>query len=209
MRISLHESNDEKEFRKLYEEYYAPFCIYAKRFINDMAICEDIVSDVFASLWDKRNSIELKKDTATAYLKICVRNSCLNYLKHLEYEWNYNELCQKQPPVYATESDSVYTLNELYDMLFKALERLPQNYRIVFTKNFFEGKTHQFCEPDCSEDIAYSHTNEHTDDRWDQHQNALDRILKHLVPPIKYRADHPGPMCSVKICQASKKLLDR
>ena len=142
MRISLHESNDEKEFRKLYEEYYAPFCIYAKRFINDMAICEDIVSDVFASLWDKRNSIELKKDTATAYLKICVRNSCLNYLKHLEYEWNYNELCQKQPPVYATESDSVYTLNELYDMLFKALERLPQNYRIVFTKNFFEGKTH-------------------------------------------------------------------
>ena len=127
MRISLHESNDEKEFRKLYEEYYAPFCIYAKRFINDMAICEDIVSDVFASLWDKRNSIELKKDTATAYLKICVRNSCLNYLKHLEYEWNYNELCQKQPPVYATESDSVYTLNELYDMLFKALERLPQN----------------------------------------------------------------------------------
>lgn len=107
-----------------------------------MAICEDIVSDVFASLWDKRNSIELKKDTATAYLKICVRNSCLNYLKHLEYEWNYNELCQKQPPVYATESDSVYTLNELYDMLFKALERLPQNYRIVFTKNFFEGKTH-------------------------------------------------------------------
>ena len=142
MRISLHESNDEKEFRKLYEEYYAPFCIYAKRFINDMAICEDIVSDVFDSLLDKRNSIELKKDTATAYLKICVRNSCLNYLKHLEYEWNYNELCQKQPPVYATESDSVYTLNELYDMLFKALERLPQNYRIVFTKNFFEGKTH-------------------------------------------------------------------
>ena len=49
-----------------------------------MAICEDIVSDVFASLWDKRNSIELKKDTATAYLKICVRNSCLNYLKHLD-----------------------------------------------------------------------------------------------------------------------------
>lgn len=142
MRIFLHESNNEKEFRKLYEEYYAPFCIYAKRFINDISICEDIVSDVFASLWDKRESIELKKDTATAYLKICVRNSCLNHLKHQEYEWSYNELCQKQSPVYATEPDSVYTLNELYDMLFKTLERLPPNYRIVFAKSFFEGKTH-------------------------------------------------------------------
>ena len=36
----------------------------------------------------------------------------------------------------------LFRSNELYDMLFKALERLPQNYRIVFTKNFFEGKTH-------------------------------------------------------------------
>ena len=142
MRIRLRESNNEKEFRKLYEEYYAPFCLYAKRFINDMTVCEDLVSDVFVSLWDKRDSIELKKETATAYLKICVRNSCLNHLKHMEYEWNYNEFCQKQSPIYATETDSVYTLNELYDMLYKTLQRLPENYRIVFIKSFFEGKTH-------------------------------------------------------------------
>lgn len=142
MRISLYKGYNEKEFRKLYEEYYAPFCIYAKRFIGDMTICEDIVSDVFVSLWDKRNSIELKKGTVTAYLKTCVRNNCLNYLKHLEYEWDYNEFCQKQQPVYAPEPDSIYTLNELYDMLFEILERLPKNYRIVFTENFFKGKSH-------------------------------------------------------------------
>ena len=63
MRIRLRESNNEKEFRKLYEEYYAPFCLYAKRFINDMTVCEDLVSDVFVSLWDKRDSIELKKES--------------------------------------------------------------------------------------------------------------------------------------------------
>ena len=60
----------------------------------------------------------------------------------MEYEWNYNEFCQKQSPIYATETDSVYTLNELYDMLYKTLQRLPENYRIVFIKSFFEGKTH-------------------------------------------------------------------
>lgn len=142
MIIPLRESSKEKEFRKLYEEYYAPFCLYAKRFINDITVCEDLVSEVFASLWNKRDSIELKKNTATAYLKICVRNSCLNHLKHLEYEWSYNEFYQNQTPVYATETDSVYTLNELYDMLYKTLQRLPENYRTVFSKSFFEGKTH-------------------------------------------------------------------
>lgn len=142
MRISRRENNKEKEFRKLYEEYYAPFCIYAKRFIDDITVCEDIVSEVFASLWDKSDSIELKPITATAYLKICVRNSCLNYLKHIEYEWSYHEFCRNQSPVYATDTDSVYTLNELYEKLSAALAKLPPNYRTVFAKSFFEGKTH-------------------------------------------------------------------
>lgn len=142
MRLSHRENSKEKEFRLLFEEYYAPFCIYANRFISDMKVCEDIVSEVFASLWGKNESFELKKDTTTAYIKICVRNSCLNYLKHQEYEWSYNELCQKQSPVYATDTESVYTLNELYEMLHTTLNRLPDNYRIVFTKSFFEGKTH-------------------------------------------------------------------
>ncbi|MEG1006339.1 RNA polymerase sigma-70 factor [Bacteroides sp.] len=142
MRISFTSTNKEKDFKKLYEEYYAPFCLYAKRFIDDSSTREDIVSDVFASLWDKEDSFELNKTTALGYLKTCVRNSCLNYLKHLEYEWSYAELCQKRDPIYATAPDSIYTLDELYKMLYETLNKLPESYRVVFTKNFFEGKTH-------------------------------------------------------------------
>lgn len=142
MRIFPVENNKEKAFKKLYEEYYAPFCLYAKRFIDDSCIREDIVSDVFASLWDKREITELKPDTTLAYLKTCVRNSCLNHLKHKEYEWTYAEVCHKQEPIYANEPDSIYTLNELYKILYQTLDKLPENYRTVFIKSFFEGKTH-------------------------------------------------------------------
>lgn len=136
--------NDSKElaFRRLYEEYYAPFCLYAKRFIDDKDAREDLVSDVFTSLWDRMDTFDLNSDTAIGYIKMCVRNTCLNFLKHQEYEWNYAENIQKKTPVYETEPDSVYTLNELYRMLHEALEKLPENYRIVFMKSFFEGKTH-------------------------------------------------------------------
>ena len=142
MKISLSNTNKEKEFKRLYEEYYAPFCLYAKRFIDDRSAREDIVSDVFISQWNKQESFPLNKETMLGYLKTCVRNSCLNYLKHQEYEFNYAELCQKREPSYATAPDNVYQLNELYEMLYKTLNKLPENYRIVFTKNFFEGKTH-------------------------------------------------------------------
>ena len=73
---------------------------------------------------------------------MCVKNSCLNFLKHQEYEWSYAENIQKKTPVYETEPDSVYTLDELYRMLYETLYKLPENYRTVFMKSFFEGKTH-------------------------------------------------------------------
>lgn len=142
MNLSFSGRNKEQAFKELYEEYYAPFCLYAKRFIEDKETREDIVSDVFTSIWGKMDTFDLQSDTALGYIKMCVRNSCLNFLKHQECEWNYAENIQKKAPVYETEPDSVYTLDELYKMLYETLNKLPENYRIVFMKSFFEGKTH-------------------------------------------------------------------
>ena len=144
MKISFSKQTKERAFKQLYEEYYAPFCLYAKRFVDDKETREDIVSDVFTSLWDKldTDSFDLQSNTALAYIKMCVKNSCLNFLKHQEYEWSYAENIQKKAPVYETEPDSIYTLDELYRMLYETLNKLPENYRTVFIKSFFEGKTH-------------------------------------------------------------------
>ena len=107
-----------------------------------VSLLEDIVSDVFTSLWDKIDSFDFQSDTALGYIKMCVKNSCLNYLKHQEYEWNYAEVVQKKAPIYEVEPDSVYTLDELYRMLYETLNKLPESYRTVFIKSFYEGKTH-------------------------------------------------------------------
>lgn len=144
MKIFSSRQPKERAFKQLYEEYYAPFCLYAKRFIDDKDIRQDIVSDVFTSLWDKMDmdSFDLQSNTALGYIKMCVKNNCLNFLKHQEYEWSYAENIQKKAPIYESEPDSVYTLDELYRMLYETLNKLPENYRNVFMKSFFEGKTH-------------------------------------------------------------------
>lgn len=136
------EQSKEQSFRKIYEDYYASFCIYAKQFIDDRNIREDIVSDVFATLWRKRNEMELRPETTLAFLKTCVRNSCLNYIKHQRYEIDYVENYRVGPPAYEIDPDTVYSLEELYKLLYQTLEKLPENYRTVFVKHFFEGKTH-------------------------------------------------------------------
>ncbi len=135
------EQNNKEKFRSLYEEYYAPFCIYAKRFVDDSEIRQDIVSDVFASLWENIASFEMDSQTIIGYIKACVKNRCLNYLKHLNHEIAFAEQIQSEVPIYETEADSVYTKEEMYKMLYDALEKLPSDYRKVFIKSFFKGET--------------------------------------------------------------------
>jgi len=142
MKNTLSNNSNEANFKTLYEEYYAPFCLYAKRFLEDRYLREDIVSDVFASLWRKRDEIDLKSETVLAYLKMCVKNSCLNHIKHIYYEIEYAESYKNKKPLYELAPDSVYNIEELYELLYRSLEKLPENYRIVFSKRFFEGKTH-------------------------------------------------------------------
>jgi len=132
---------DQDNFYDLFRRYYAPFCLYAQKIIPDEEICKDVVSDVFAMLWDKRHEFELKSETTIAYIKICVRNSCLNYLKHQDCELDFEEYYKKNTPLYEDNTESVYTLDELYKMLYESLNKLPPNYREVFVKTFYEGKT--------------------------------------------------------------------
>ena len=74
MKISFSRQTKERAFKQLYEDYYAPFCLYAKRFVDDKEVREDIVSDVFTSLWDKldTDSFDLQSETALGYIKMCV-----------------------------------------------------------------------------------------------------------------------------------------
>ena len=52
------------------------------------------------------------------------------------------ELLMKQAGISTENRRVTYTLDELYRMLYETLNKLPENYRTVFIKSFFEGKTH-------------------------------------------------------------------
>ena len=131
----------EKAFRILYEKYAPALRYFAAKYVGEEEVIDDIVQDVFVCLWEKRVDFKTE-ETIKAFLYKAVKNSCLNFLKHQEYEWNYAEIIRKKTPVYETESDSVYTLDELYRMLYETLNKLPDNYRTVFIESFFKGKTH-------------------------------------------------------------------
>ena len=76
-------SGDEQAFEKLFKAQYPALCGYARKYLEDLDQAEEVVQEMFFNFWQKREKIEINI-SAEAYLFRSVRNSCLNYLKHLK-----------------------------------------------------------------------------------------------------------------------------
>ena len=113
-------------FQRLFELYYPALCIYTKRFIPDRETREDIVQEVFSSIWENRKRIVIRT-SARNYLITATKNHCLNYLQRNHEEY-VDKLPQEQIPIYADSGEE--------------LAKLPENYRYVFEKNRFENKSY-------------------------------------------------------------------
>lgn len=134
--ITLHD--DEVAFRYLFEHYYAPLCLFAKRFIDDRETREDIVQEVFFRLWDKRKQITVMS-SAQNYLLTSVRNLCLNYLRRQETQQSFEKSLFDQPE--DEEGDRLIQLRELEELLAQTLALMPPEYRLAFELNRMEGKS--------------------------------------------------------------------
>lgn len=134
-------NDDEKAFEKLFGLFYPALSVYAKRYIDDRAVREDIVQDVFIALWEGRKKLNITASVRN-YLLLSVRNHCLNHLRKEGLYRQYQEFAEKEALHHENEQD-LYLLSELHDLLEKALAKLPETYRLVFEMQRMEGKDYE------------------------------------------------------------------
>jgi RNA polymerase sigma factor (sigma-70 family) len=78
--------------KKIYELHYQSFCFYANKILDDNYQAEEIVAEGFVKLWEKREEFQ-SLESIPKYLKIVIRNLCLNYKQHLDVvERNHREI---------------------------------------------------------------------------------------------------------------------
>jgi len=131
--------DDEEAFRKLFFEFFSSLCVFAHRYIASWETCEDIVQDTFFKIWKNRKNIEINTSSRN-FLLTSVRNSCVDHLRRqeTEYNWRIKEIERKTDYPH----EDFYSTIELEQMLNTALEKLPENIRVVFELNRFEGETY-------------------------------------------------------------------
>ena len=131
--------SDEKVFENLFRLYYVKLSFFANKFVNDIEVSEEIVSDTFTHLWEQRGNLKITS-SSNAYLYRMVQNRCLNFLKHKKIESEYvnylakHNLLSEIPAL----SRNPYLEKELEEQVLKAIEDLPEKCREVFKMSRFE-----------------------------------------------------------------------
>jgi len=74
------EANDEALFTELFHNYSGKMFHYFKKYLKHTPAAEDLVQEVFASVWNSRKHL-LKDKNIEAYLFVSARNRLYNHLK--------------------------------------------------------------------------------------------------------------------------------
>lgn len=73
-------AGNRKAFKLFFESRYDSLVTYANGYLFDIAASEDVVQDIFVHIWENAGKISINT-SIESYLKISVRNKCLNYLR--------------------------------------------------------------------------------------------------------------------------------
>lgn len=128
-------------FEKLFKAHYTELCREARFFLKDQDEAEDLVQDIFITLW-KNNKNDLDKFNI-AYLNTAVKNRCISKLRKknsvfsiddpsIEKEISINDNTEEQTELISKAE----SLKEAIDQL------LPERCRIIFYACKLEGKSY-------------------------------------------------------------------
>ena len=126
-------------FEKVFRELYPRLCAYAVSIVRDEEDARDVVSQVFARLWEKEAGVEWSMDLKP-YLYQCVYNAALNLIREEKVRSRFFEFLRQRGEVYEEEDDREEN-ERLIVRLEETIERLPSQMKDVFLLNRVEGKT--------------------------------------------------------------------
>ncbi|RFS26981.1 RNA polymerase sigma-70 factor [Chitinophaga silvatica] len=82
--LQISREDDEQAFARLFRHFYERMLNFCLRYVPAREAAEEIVSDVFVKLWNKRSDLE-NISNLQVYLFVAVKNHSLNYLEQYSH----------------------------------------------------------------------------------------------------------------------------
>ncbi|MCS2891879.1 RNA polymerase sigma-70 factor [Parabacteroides faecis] len=125
---------DRDAFERLFFEHYKPLVAYAFGIINERQSAEDVVQDVFTSVWFRRGKIDLVY--IRAYLYKSVYHKSLSFLetRKNQQEMGHPDIIEDYLASFVSrhdQSDDLFA-KDLMQEIDRLIESLPEQNRRVF-----------------------------------------------------------------------------
>ncbi len=136
-------SKDQDLFEQVFKIYFKSLRDYAFLLLRDETEAGEAVQQVFYRIWEKKKNL-IVHSSVKAYLYKAVHNQCLLQLKRKNYMDEYrNHMTSKAKSEAEEWAFGKTEHKELEMLLYKAMNRLPAQCRIIFQLNRFEGLSYQ------------------------------------------------------------------
>ena len=136
--IEACKNGNERSKYELYQLYSKAMFNVCYRMMNNREEAEDMLQEAFTLAFLKLETFR-HESSFGAWLKRIVINACLNAINRRKVELTYcEEPYQNEIPEEEEEDNLKYTV----DGIKKAMEKLPEGSRMVFSLYLFEGYDH-------------------------------------------------------------------
>ena len=105
--------------------------------VKSQAVTEEIVQDLFISLWDKRATQSIRH--LSSYLYQAVKFKVLNYIDSRMVEEKYWNYYKTFVPNEENATDMAVAYNDLMEAIEQGMQQLPEKSQKVFKMNRLEG----------------------------------------------------------------------
>jgi RNA polymerase sigma-70 factor (ECF subfamily) len=123
---------DQQAYKELFTSLYGYLHHFAWNFVKSKQLSEEVVSDVFIKVWEKRKSLD-KIENLKVYLYVATRNIALNYLDKKKNA-NYEDIEDFSAELKSSYSDPEQLLitSDMMFLINKAILQLPPRCQLIF-----------------------------------------------------------------------------
>ena len=132
-------AGDETAYKELFERFFKLLHQIATVYVMDSDTANDIVQDVFISVFEHSDKLA-NVANLESYLRISVRNRCLNHLRTLDLEDRNNRLYfEELSEIKKLEDNNPSEVESMMESVRKILDTLPENCRRICEMRFIDG----------------------------------------------------------------------
>lgn len=140
--LSLLRGGNKAVYEEIYNRYNRLLYIHAYRMLQDSEASKDVVQELFATLWMKREQISVER-SLSSYLYMSVRNKVLDRIARSKVENRYIESLETFSENESCVTDHRVREKELTYLIEKEISALPSKMRLVFELSRKEYLSHK------------------------------------------------------------------